>query len=99
MRGRRWPKGDVGKVGLAQAKDRCYLQRVSETVSSEADGRSPWAGLQGVRFAEVRPIGRPISGTVTVPGSKSFTNRALILAAAAAGPSTLTGLLRSDDSY
>jgi 3-phosphoshikimate 1-carboxyvinyltransferase len=72
---------------------------MSGTASSETDGRSPWAGLQGVRFAEVRPIGRPISGTVTVPGSKSFTNRALILAAAADGPSTLTGLLRSDDSY
>jgi 3-phosphoshikimate 1-carboxyvinyltransferase len=72
---------------------------MSETASSEADGRSPWAGLQGVHVAEVRPTGRAISGSVTVPGSKSFTNRALIVAAAAAGPSTLTGLLRSDDSY
>lgn len=67
--------------------------------AAEADGRSPWAGLQGVRFAEVRPAGGKITGTVTVPGSKSFTNRALILAGAAAGPSELTGLLRSDDSY
>ena len=72
---------------------------MSETSDNEADGRSPWAGLQGVAFAEVRPAGHPVSGTVTVPGSKSFTNRALILAGAAEGVSTLTGLLRSDDSY
>ncbi len=72
---------------------------MSETSDNDADGRSPWAGLQGIAFAEVRPAGHPISGTVTVPGSKSFTNRALILAGAAEGVSTLTGLLRSDDSY
>jgi 3-phosphoshikimate 1-carboxyvinyltransferase len=88
-----------GKGSLAQGTDALYLVAMSETALSDADGRSPWAGLQGVRFAEVRPAGRPISGTVTVPGSKSFTNRALILAGAAEGPSTLTGLLRSDDSY
>lgn len=32
-------------------------------------------------------------------GSKSFTNRALIIAAMAEGPSRLSGILRSDDSY
>lgn len=35
---------------------------------------------------------------VTVPGSKSITNRALLLAALADGTSTLTGTLFSDDS-
>ena len=39
---------------------------------------------------------RPI--TVTVPGSKSITNRALLLATLAEGPSTLNGVLFSDDS-
>lgn len=34
----------------------------------------------------------PIRGQVTVPGSKSMANRALLLAALANGPSTLTGL-------
>jgi len=42
---------------------------------------------------------RPIRGAVTLPGSKSFTNRALIAAACAPGISRLTGILRSDDSY
>jgi 3-phosphoshikimate 1-carboxyvinyltransferase len=35
---------------------------------------------------------------VTVPGSKSISNRALILAAIANGPSTLTGLLAARDT-
>ena len=36
--------------------------------------------------------------TVEVPGSKSITNRALLLAALAKGKSTLSGVLFSDDS-
>ncbi len=38
------------------------------------------------------------ASTVRVPGSKSITNRALIIAALADGPSTLTGALDSDDT-
>jgi 3-phosphoshikimate 1-carboxyvinyltransferase len=41
---------------------------------------------------------RPIDATVTVPGSKSITNRALLLAALADGPSVLRQPLRSRDS-
>jgi 3-phosphoshikimate 1-carboxyvinyltransferase len=44
---------------------------------------------------------RPVSATVTVPGSKSQTNRALVLAALAAangGVSTISGALRSRDT-
>ena len=40
----------------------------------------------------------PIDATVPVPGSKSLTNRALILAAQATGPSTVTAPLRSRDT-
>ena len=42
----------------------------------------------------------PVHATVTVPGSKSQTNRALVLAALAAdhGPSTVSGALRSRDT-
>jgi 3-phosphoshikimate 1-carboxyvinyltransferase len=50
---------------------------------------------------ENRPYtGPPLSATVTVPGSKSITNRALVLAALASrtGPCTLTGALRSEDT-
>ena len=40
----------------------------------------------------------PVSGQVTVPGSKSLTNRALILSALADGPSALTGVLAARDT-
>ena len=42
---------------------------------------------------------RLLAGRVTVPGSKSQTNRALVLAALSDGPSVLEGVLASRDSY
>lgn len=44
------------------------------------------------------PFGGPVDAVVTPPGSKSFTNRALIAAALANGESLLTGVLFSDDT-
>ena len=41
---------------------------------------------------------RPVTADVRVPGSKSATNRALLLAALADSPSTITGGLRARDS-
>ena len=46
----------------------------------------------------IAPLARPVRATVRVPGSKSLTNRALLIAALADGRSTLTGALRSDDT-
>jgi 3-phosphoshikimate 1-carboxyvinyltransferase len=46
-------------------------------------------------------VSRPVNATVTVPGSKSQTNRALVLSALAAthgGVSTISGALRSRDT-
>src|SRR4051812_27044451 len=40
----------------------------------------------------------PEHARVRVPGSKSLTNRALVVASLASGPSTLTGALDSDDT-
>ena len=40
----------------------------------------------------------PVDAVVDLPGSKSITNRALILAALADGPSRVTGTLRSRDT-
>lgn len=47
---------------------------------------------------EVVPPPAPLRARMTVPGSKSETNRALILAALAGGPITLRGALWSDDT-
>ncbi len=47
---------------------------------------------------EIVPPGWPLIGAVHVPGSKSITNRALLIAALARGRSVLTGVLASDDT-
>lgn len=44
------------------------------------------------------PINHPLQATVRVPGSKSLTNRALLIAALASGNTLLTNALFSDDS-
>ncbi|WP_438482469.1 3-phosphoshikimate 1-carboxyvinyltransferase [Oleiharenicola lentus] len=46
----------------------------------------------------IQPFTRPVRGSVTLPGSKSITNRALILAALAKGTTTLHGALFSRDT-
>ena len=46
----------------------------------------------------IRPFTHPVKGEVSLPGSKSITNRALILAALADGPVTLTNALFSRDT-
>jgi 3-phosphoshikimate 1-carboxyvinyltransferase len=47
---------------------------------------------------EIVPPGRPLTGRIAPPGSKSITNRALLLAGLAEGVSRLTGALKSDDT-
>src|SRR5215471_5633421 len=47
---------------------------------------------------EIIPLDKPVHAEITVPGSKSLTNRALILAALAEGETTLTGALWSEDT-
>ena len=46
----------------------------------------------------VAPLARPPDASVTLPGSKSITNRALVCAALADGTSTLDGALWADDT-
>jgi 3-phosphoshikimate 1-carboxyvinyltransferase len=47
---------------------------------------------------EMQALQKPLDVTVAVPGSKSYTNRALLVAALAEGESSLTGALFSDDT-
>jgi len=47
---------------------------------------------------QIEPIRHPLHATVTVPGSKSLTNRALLIASLANGTTRLTNALFSDDS-
>jgi 3-phosphoshikimate 1-carboxyvinyltransferase len=69
------------------------------------------AGVPGVDFSiedvrgtfpdelEIAPLDRAPDATIQVPGSKSVTNRALLVAALADGPSRIRNPLFSDDSY
>jgi 3-phosphoshikimate 1-carboxyvinyltransferase len=50
------------------------------------------------RFLDIPPLAA-VAGTVRVPGSKSISNRALLLAGFAAGTTTIEGLLHSDDTH
>ncbi len=46
----------------------------------------------------IDPLDRPPDATIALPGSKSLTNRALLLGALAEGPSTVHNALDADDS-
>ena len=46
----------------------------------------------------VEPLRAPPDASIAVPGSKSFTNRGLVIAALASGTSTLEGALVADDT-
>jgi 3-phosphoshikimate 1-carboxyvinyltransferase len=49
------------------------------------------------RFLDIPPLER-VAGSVRVPGSKSISNRALLLAGFASGTTDIAGLLHSDDT-
>jgi 3-phosphoshikimate 1-carboxyvinyltransferase len=59
------------------------------TLESVGTDRTPWPAPTA---------DGPVTATVTVPGSKSMTNRALVLAALADGPSLLRGTLEARDT-
>jgi 3-phosphoshikimate 1-carboxyvinyltransferase len=48
---------------------------------------------------EIRPVTKPVDADVVPPGSKSYTNRALPIAALARGTSVISGALFSDDTF
>src|ERR1700760_4576471 len=50
-----------------------------------------------MEYLDLGPFSRA-SGTVRLPGSKSISNRVLLLAALGAGENTITNLLDSDDT-
>ncbi|HAA74253.1 TPA: 3-phosphoshikimate 1-carboxyvinyltransferase [Candidatus Latescibacteria bacterium] len=47
---------------------------------------------------ELQPFQRPVDAEVEIPGSKSYTNRALLIAALADGETVVEGALFSDDT-
>jgi 3-phosphoshikimate 1-carboxyvinyltransferase len=81
--------GRPGAGGCRAERARPALRRRLPGVSSPADLTGPWRA----------PIAaEPIRATVHVPGSKSETARALVLAALAGGPSVITNGLDARDT-
>jgi len=50
-----------------------------------------------IATARITPVRQPVDAQTTMPGSKSFTNRALVMAALAKGKSRILGFSESDD--
>lgn len=63
-----------------------------------SEALSPW-GMKQAESVEIKPLEKSFDSRLALPGSKSFTNRALILAAVARGESRLHLPLFSDDSF
>src|SRR5882724_3547614 len=55
-------------------------------------------GMSLPDLIEIVPLENPVQAEITVPGSKSISNRALILAALADGETILRGALWSEDT-
>ena len=65
----------------------------------DLEARSPWSALTDVAAVRLTPPLGPIEAALAVPGSKSVTNRAIVLAGLAEGNSELSGILKSDDAW
>jgi 3-phosphoshikimate 1-carboxyvinyltransferase len=68
----------------------CLAMRYARSVDSECGSPSgPWSAPAAVD---------PVRARLRLPGSKSMTNRALVIAALAAEPTCITGALRARDT-
>lgn len=72
---------------------------MEEKCKFDSKARSPWTSLNGIDRLTISPGEQSIDGTIPIPGSKSLTNRALIISALTEGRSKISGILKSDDSY
>ena len=61
-------------------------------------GQFDHLGKRVDRLLKIQPLTAPVDADVTIPGSKSITNRVLLIAALADGVSHLNNALMSDDT-
>lgn len=89
----------VDKKTVGSTKKVVLLRSLGETVENRASAVDD--GLLRLVMAkniEVLPSGQGLKGSIRVPGSKSISNRVLLLAALGQGTCRITGLLHSDDT-
>ncbi|MDC0948826.1 3-phosphoshikimate 1-carboxyvinyltransferase [Gammaproteobacteria bacterium] len=87
----------VAKYGIFQTD--VLMAQWGQSPDRPESSRSPWSTLSGVEQVTVGSTNGPIRANLAVPGSKSFSNRLLLLAAMAEGESRLSGVLESDDCW
>jgi len=69
-----------------------------DCLEERTDSEKQASPFQRSRVYTIQPAAHPIHTVLTLPGSKSITNRALILSALARGESILNGVLHSEDT-
>ena len=79
-------------------EDGVRVRRAGGTELARGGGRGFLHGIMLPPLIEIVPPARPAPVRVTLPGSKSITNRTLVLAALADGVVTLRGALWSEDT-
>lgn len=65
----------------------------------EREDRSPWSTYNDKLSVIISPPKVAVNSSIRLSGSKSLTNRALVIAALAEGTSQIDGILKSNDSY
>ena len=94
--------GDARRLGVERTvKGVSVHGKQAKPRDDPAEGTKAIRHVYGACMSQTwttEPITRPIEATVKVPGSKSLTNRALVLAALASGPCELSGVLFADDT-
>ena len=76
----------------------CDLRLAIGYPVGSAGYRSTLKDMPLPHLIEIVPLDKPVRAEITVPGSKSITNRALVLAALAEGETVLKGALWSEDT-
>src|SRR6476646_6674494 len=78
----------------------CELRTIAGTSISPINRRADVVSWRRPAMSDlvIDPIRKPFSLTLTPPGSKSLTNRALVCAALSGGESTLSNVLFADDT-
>lgn len=92
-------KMEVDKKNSAGVKRIVLLERIGRVLANPYARAVDDAQIALVLEKQVAMVPGPVArGTIRVPGSKSISNRALLMAALGRGTCRLTGLLHSDDT-
>ncbi|KAF1326634.1 3-phosphoshikimate 1-carboxyvinyltransferase, partial [Globisporangium splendens] len=92
-------KMEVDKKNSQGVKKIVLLERIGEVLSNPYARAIKDSQIELVLEKQVRMVpGHAANGKIRVPGSKSISNRALLMAALGKGSCRISGLLHSDDT-